>query len=104
MKFWNSEEIITHVLEGLEIGDKLDNDTIQELADIVIDFVVDLVQMHNFQIERESDSTNADVGILLGNYSANLADWFITSTASMLASFGISDDARNMVESWYEND
>lgn len=100
MKYWNTTEITDYVLTCMEIDTSSNSKELQGLIDTIIDFVADLVHLHNFQIERENDNTNVDVGMLIGNYSANLAVWFIVNTAAMLAAHGISDEAKEMFDSW----
>ena len=61
MRYWNSREILDEVFERLPIESS-------ELADTTIDFVVDLVRLHNFQTETRDSKPNAEVGALIAGF------------------------------------
>lgn len=61
MRYWNSREILDEIFARLPLESS-------ELTDTIIDFIVDLVRLHNFQTEARDSRSNAEVGALIAEF------------------------------------
>ena len=66
MRYWNSREILDRVFELMPLES-------ESLKDMLIDFCVDLVEVHNFQIERSGDDANAQVAFTIAKFVSAFA-------------------------------
>ena len=66
MRYWNSREILDRVFELMPLES-------ESLTDMLVDFCVDLVEVHNFQIERAGDDANAQVAFVIAKFVSAFA-------------------------------
>ena len=76
MRYWNSQEILDEIFKVCPIETP-------DMQDMIIDFVIDIVQMHNFQIERESSKTNEDVARVFVRFISTFAIYIFHRTADL---------------------
>ena len=96
MRYWNSHEIIDMVL-GIFFTrndfEAIDSPYREALTDCIIDFCVDLVELHNFQIEKPDVRTNEDVARLIATFATRVSNWTVETFLDALK--GMCDGAED---------